>query len=143
MPISITFKWLMGIKLFFSLFSVFIDADHSTRTTEQKSGRPCDANQIYYWALPNVKCRTWWTQHVEIIKKIFTKYLACKVKSTSFLKSGLNLWFCFIEFFIIFTRIKRYCCNKINTLHYKKLFLPLCQGFPICLSILKRVSKIL
>ena len=143
MPISITLKWLIGIKLSFSLFSVFIDADHSTQTIEQKSSSSFDANQIYYWALPNVKYTTWLMQHVKITKQFFTKYLACKVKSISFLKSGLNLWFCFIEFFIIFTRIKRYCCNKINTLHYKKLFLRLCQGFPTCLSILKCVSKIL
>ena len=46
-PISITNKWLMGIKLSFSFFSVFINANNPTRTLEQKLGRLGDANQTF------------------------------------------------------------------------------------------------
>ena len=46
-PISITNKRLMEISLPFSIFSVFIDADHPTLTLEQKSGRSSHANQTY------------------------------------------------------------------------------------------------
>ena len=42
---------------------------------------------------------------------------------------------------IIFTITKRHCCNKIDTLHHKKVFICLCQWIPICLSVLKCLFK--
>ena len=51
-PISITDKWLIGIKLSFSNFSIFIDTDPPTWTLKQILGRSGDANQTYLWASP-------------------------------------------------------------------------------------------
>ena len=47
MPISITNKWLMGIKLSFSYFSVFIETNPLTLTSEKKLGWLSDTEKIY------------------------------------------------------------------------------------------------
>ena len=47
MPISITNKWLIEIKLPFGLFSVFLDADHPTLTLEQNLGWSGDTNETF------------------------------------------------------------------------------------------------
>ena len=52
-------KWLMGINLPLSFFSVFIGADHPTLTLAEKSGRSGDANQTNLWASPYSKNCTW------------------------------------------------------------------------------------
>ena len=77
----------------------------------------------------NVTYTTGWKNVEKIVQNFFTKCLACKIKPANFQQFWKKLL------------CKRHSCNKIDTVHHKKLFLCLCQGFSTFLSILKCFSK--
>ena len=58
-PIIVTNKWQMGIKLPFNYFAVFRNADPPTQTLEQKMGRSFDTNQTYMWTAPVYRWIGW------------------------------------------------------------------------------------
>ena len=89
-------------------------------------------------SITNVKYTTWWAQHVGITIIILFYQIPNWIKWDLFQENqGYSSGIFFTKYPAIFTRIKRYCCSKIRTLHHKKIFLRLFQRFSTYLSILK------
>ena len=98
-PISVTNKWLIGVKLSFSYFSVFIDADLQTRTLEQKLCRSGDANQTYLWASHYaLRCPCVYWCHILLHMQHWNRFYTHYIKQNLHL-SEISEWI--VEFHII------------------------------------------
>ena len=112
MPISIRNKWLMGIKLPFSYFSVFIDSDSPNQTLEKKSGQLGDSNQTFVSVALNSEFS------IDLYNKTF---VLCSRYGLILLRI-LSFWPAFLQMFLIWVWKFMFLSNVIPRISTSLLF---------------------